>query len=121
MKLYKLLIILSVISILILSVQVVSAANSNFTTIAAPNLTEYGPQDWKTIGKNITNILAGIAQIVLVIMLMYGGVSYITSAGNEEQANKAKGVLTNAIIGIVIVGASWGIITYIISRLGSLG
>jgi len=120
MKFFKLL-IFSIIVILSSSTQIVLGADSNFTTIPTPQLSEYGPQDWKPIGKNITNILAGIAQIMLVIMLMYGGVSYITSAGNEEQANKAKGVLTNAIIGIVIVGASWGIITYIISRLGSLG
>lgn len=38
-----------------------------------------------------------------VLMLIIGGFRYITSAGNEKQADAAKETLTNAIIGLVFV------------------
>lgn len=38
-----------------------------------------------------------------VLMLIIGGFRYITSAGNEKQADAAKETLTNAIMGLVFV------------------
>ena len=44
----------------------------------------------------IIRYVIGLVGILLLIMLIYGGVMYMTSAGNEEQAKKAKNVLTYA-------------------------
>lgn len=92
------------------------AEDNNFTTIKAPELKDYGPGSWESLGENIINYLALVAGTAFIIMLLVGGVMFITSAGNEEQAKKAQGVLTNAILGIVVVVMAWGIISFVVEN-----
>jgi len=63
------------------------------------------------LGKIINTVVAVLGSI-LVALIIYGGVLYMTAAGNEKRVETAKTVLTYAIIGIVIVFAA-----YIISKL----
>lgn len=51
-----------------------------------------------------------IAFIVAVIILIYGGFLYITSAGNQDTATKGKNAIVNALIGIVVIVLSYMII-----------
>ncbi len=85
-----------------------------FNIVNTPNLQDYGPGSWQALSSNIINWLARIAGIALIVMLLVGGVMFITSAGNEEQAKKAQSVLINAIFGIIIVILAWGLITFIV-------
>ena len=57
--------------------------------------------------------LLGIAFGLAVLFLIIGGFWYITSAGNEETAEKGKGTAINAIIGIVIILLSYVIINVV--------
>lgn len=60
----------------------------------------------------IVGIAASLAAMVFFVMLIVGGFQYLTSAGDPKKAEAAKGTLTAAFIGIVlIVGA------YIILRI----
>jgi prepilin signal peptidase PulO-like enzyme (type II secretory pathway) len=61
-------------------------------------------------------LFAGAIAVVFVII---GGYWYITSAGNEETAEKGQKTLTNAIIGIVIIVLSYAIITVISNLVSS--
>lgn len=61
----------------------------------------------------VINWLLGIAFGVAVLFLIIGGFWYITSAGNEETAEKGKGTAINAIIGIVIIILSYVIINVV--------
>ena len=63
----------------------------------------------------IINIMLAIAGVIAVLFLIIGGFWYITSAGNEETAEKGKGTVINAIIGIVIVIMSYVIVS-VLSR-----
>ena len=69
--------------------------------------------------KTVINWLLGIAFGVAVLFLIIGGFWYITSAGNEETAEKGKGTAINAIIGIVIIIMSYVIINVISSLVSS--
>ena len=44
-----------------------------------------------------------VVWVLAIIFLAYGGVLYITAAGDKTKAETAKNALTNALIGIVIV------------------
>jgi len=68
------------------------------------------------VGRIIQIALSFLGAIALVI-IMYAGFLWMTSNGDEEKVNKAKDILKNAIIGLVIILASWAIATFIISRL----
>jgi heme/copper-type cytochrome/quinol oxidase subunit 2 len=70
--------------------------------------------------KVIINWLLGIAFGVAVLFLIIGGFWYITSAGNEETAEKGKNTAINAIIGIVIIVLSY-VIVNVVSTLVSKG
>ena len=63
--------------------------------------------------KTVINWLLGIAFGIAVLFLIIGGFWYITSAGNEETAEKGKATAINAIIGIVIIILSYVIINVV--------
>ncbi len=68
--------------------------------------------------KLVINWMLALAGLISVLFLIVGGFWYITSAGNEEQAEKGKGTVINAIIGIIIIVLSW-IIVNVVSNLVS--
>ncbi|MFA6082436.1 MAG: pilin [Patescibacteria group bacterium] len=51
----------------------------------------------------VLNILFYVGGVVAIIFLLWGGISYIASAGDESKATKARNTILNAIIGIVII------------------
>lgn len=68
-----------------------------------------------SIFRLIINWALAIAFIAAVVILIYGGFLYITSAGNTENATKGKTAILNALIGIVIIVLSY-IIVQIVYR-----
>ncbi len=65
----------------------------------------------------IIRFLLTFAGIIAVGVLVVGGFWYITSAGNEEQAEKGQKAITNAIIGLVVVILAYTIVTIISATL----
>lgn len=68
-----------------------------------------------SIFRLIINWALAIAFIAAVIVLIYGGFLYITSAGNTDQATKGKTAIMNALVGVVIIVLSY-IIVQIVYR-----
>lgn len=56
--------------------------------------------------------------LIAVIMIIYGGILYITAAGNQEQVDKAKKIIMYAIVGIVIVLVSFALVNTVIRGAG---
>ena len=52
---------------------------------------------------NILQAIAVFAGIVFFIMMLVGGFSFLFSGGDQKKLEKAKGTLTNAIIGLIIL------------------
>ncbi len=65
----------------------------------------------------VIKFLLTFAGIIAVGVLVIGGFWYITSAGNEEQAEKGQKAITNAIIGLVVVVLAYTIVAIISSTL----
>lgn len=70
--------------------------------------------------QNILSFILAIAFIIAVIFLVIGGFRYIVSQGNEEGVEKAKGTITNAIIGIVVIVLAY-VIIQVVFRLVNVG
>ncbi len=69
-----------------------------------------------TIGSIITALITIaliIAALVFFAMLVIGGIRYITSGGDKTQAEGARGQITSALIGLVIVFAAWAILNVV--------
>lgn len=57
-------------------------------------------------------LLSGLGALTL-LMGIYGGASWLLAAGNEEKITKAKKTLSYAVLGLVIVLASYSIINFV--------
>jgi len=51
----------------------------------------------------VFNYLLTFLGVVFLIMIIYGGYTWMTAGGNEEKVKKGKGILTTAVIGLTIV------------------
>ncbi len=74
--------------------------------------------DPRATAGRIINIILGLLGVIAVGIIMWGGFVWLTSNGEEEKINNAKNILRNGVIGLVIILASWGIASFILSRLG---
>ena len=71
--------------------------------------------------KLVISWLLALAGLIAVLFLIIGGFWYLTSAGNEEQAEKGKNTVINAIIGIVIIVLSWVIVNVVANLAANTG
>lgn len=69
------------------------------TTTGTPiTLTEI--EQWIT---RIANFLIVVSVILAVIFIIWGGIMYMTSGGDEKKAGAARGIIINGIIGAAVV------------------
>lgn len=57
--------------------------------------------------------IIGIAGISAFVMLVWGGVEWLTSAGNPSRITSAKDRMTSALLGLLIILTSWLILQVI--------
>lgn len=57
--------------------------------------------------------IVGIAGLSAFIMLVWGGVEWLTSAGNPSRISEAKDKITSALFGLLIILGSWLILQVI--------
>lgn len=55
--------------------------------------------------------------IIFFCLIIYAGFSWMTSGGNEEKIYRARSILQNAIVGLIIVMASYAITRFIVQVL----
>ncbi|MFA5318135.1 MAG: hypothetical protein WC323_01525, partial [Patescibacteria group bacterium] len=62
----------------------------------------------------IINVFLGLLGIILLGLIIYGGWMYMTSEGDADKVNKAKAILKNAAIGLLIILSAFAIVTFIL-------
>lgn len=67
------------------------------------------------------NVAIFVAFVAALLWLIYGGIRWIISGGDKEATAKAKGTVTSALIGLVIVLAAWIIINLLLTLFGLKG
>ncbi|NIT03679.1 hypothetical protein GTO10_01980 [Candidatus Saccharibacteria bacterium] len=100
-------------------VKTTAATISALALSATPVLAQAGknPLRWDSIcdaASAITNILFGIAGTIAVIILIMGGIQYMTSGGDKIGVEQARGRITSAVIGLVIVLGAWLIVNVVL-------
>lgn len=74
-----------------------------------------------SLGDLVTRLLDYVFPIVGILLLLYllsGGIQLMTSRGDPKAIEAAKQKITNAVIGVVIVFASYWLVQVVISFLG---
>lgn len=69
----------------------------------------------------IVSWVLGIVGVLLVVLIFYGGVMYMTAAGSEDRAKTAKRIIMFAIVGLVITMTSFIVATFVVRALTNSG
>jgi hypothetical protein len=73
------------------------------------------PEDPRVIIANLIKIALGFIGIILVVILIIAGFRWMTSAGNQDVVSKSKSQIVSAIIGLIIIVASYALAEFITS------
>jgi type IV secretion system pilin len=66
---------------------------------------------------SLIKILLSFLGVIFVVLIIYAGFLWMTSAGNEEKIGKAKKTMTAAIIGLAIVLAAYSITWFVLDTI----
>jgi len=72
-----------------------------------------GTADLKETIINILNLALGLLALIAVIMVIIGGFTWMTAGGNEEKVDKAKKIISSAVVGMIIILLSWALVTFV--------
>lgn len=59
--------------------------------------------------KNFIQVAIALGALMSLIWLIWGGIEYIVSGGNQDRAKTAKDNMTSGIIGLAILATIWAI------------
>jgi len=79
----------------------------------------YGPGDpnlMNTVGK-VIQIALGFIGVIMLVLFIYGGFLWMTSAGSEDKITKAKGIIKAAVIGLAIVLIAYSATYFVMEKL----
>lgn len=68
--------------------------------------------DLKQVVISVINTVLGLLGFIVVIFIIYAGILYVTDGGGGDNLDKAKNIIKNSIIGIVIILASFAIVNF---------
>ena len=70
-------------------------------------------QNLPDIITTIINVMLFIAGALAVIMIIYGGIRYITAHGDEKQVKVAKDTIVYSVAGLIIAILAYALVTFI--------
>ena len=74
-------------------------------------------RDLPTFIKSIVNILLFVVGAISVIVIVIGGIRYVTSAGDSNQISGAKNTILYAVVGVVIALMAYAIVNFVLDNL----
>lgn len=74
-----------------------------------------GGTDLKSDITGVINAVIGVLGIVAVIVIILGGIQYMTSTGDAGKVKKAKDTILYGVIGLIIVALAFAIVNFVIS------
>ncbi len=97
-----------------LLVMVANYANA-LTKWTAPSKPHNVPTDFDKAIMNLTNWILGFVSMIAVLAIIWGGINYLTSAGNEDQAKTGKTTIKYGLMGLVIAGIAYATVNVIVT------
>ena len=73
--------------------------------------------DVRVVISRIINVAMGFLGIVAVLIILWGGFTWMTAGGDEAKVEDAKKIITAGIIGLIIVVLSYAIARFVVTSL----
>ncbi len=97
------------------------AASSNTGTVQLNNPLTGGPNSVgiPTLLGTVINVVLGVTGSLALVMFIFGGLTWMTSAGNSERVSKGKNILIWAAIGLVIIFSAYALVKFVFTSIGA--
>lgn len=96
-----------------------SGSNVNITADPTDSCEATNGQAEQTVNDTVAkglNLFSAVVGIIAVVMIIVGGIQYITSGGDSGNVTKAKNTILYAVIGLVVVALAQIIVQFVLSR-----
>ncbi|MEK7644381.1 MAG: hypothetical protein AAB390_03715 [Patescibacteria group bacterium] len=94
--------------------QGIGGAQGNLDAITAKSGAQTG--ELSTLIGNIINVVLSLVGIIFLILMVYAGVLWMTSRGEEEQIGRAHKIIYSSLIGLVITVAAYAITVFVTGK-----
>ena len=78
-----------------------------------------GNETFQKLMQKVINTILLVLGIIAVIMIVVGGIRYVTSNGDSSQISSAKDTILYAVIGLIVAIMAYAIVGFVISRFKS--
>lgn len=75
------------------------------------------PKNPAEIAGEVIGIILSVLGVIAVILILYSGFIWMTAAGNTEKIEKAKKILGNAVVGLIIILMAYSITYFVTTKL----
>lgn len=73
-----------------------------------------GADGLREIVIRVVRSILGFVGLIAVLVIMYGGYVWMTSAGNSDKVERAKTIIVNGLIGLAVIIASFAIVSLVV-------
>ena len=79
----------------------------------------FGPSegDIAVIVGRIIQTALGLVGIIFITLIIYGGFLYMTAAGSQEQVAKARTLIINNVIGLIIIVTAFAVTSFVVGAI----
>ncbi len=75
-----------------------------------------GSPGFADVMRDVINFLLYLIGIISVIVIIIGGLRYVTSAGNSSQVSGAKDTILYAVVGLIVAISAYAIVNFVLAR-----
>lgn len=70
-----------------------------------------------TLVGRIISVVLGLVGTIALVMFIYGGIIWMTSAGSKDKVKKGKDAIVWSVIGMAVIFASYGLTKFLLDNL----
>jgi hypothetical protein len=69
----------------------------------------------ETVVGTVIQVILGVLGVVFIVLIIYGGVLWMTAGGNEEKVTRAQSIIKRAVVGLIIVIGAYAISVFVVN------
>ena len=77
-------------------------------------------QTLDSVVTTLISVVLGLIGILAVCVMIYGGITYVTSAGSPEKTMRARNIILYGLVGLVVAGLAYAIVYFVSQVLGGV-
>ena len=90
---------------------------TNFADLPKVTPVGDGQNNFQSSITGILNAIIGVLGLVCVVVMIIGGVNYMTSAGDASKVKKAKDTILYGLIGLIVCVLAFAIVNFVITNI----